>query len=56
MLREGGLEFFNNAVFELKWKPKSDKTSSDEEPAKKQSNKLTDEEVTMLRAIIGADL
>ena len=55
LLREGGLEFFNNAVFELKWKPKSDKTSSDEEPPKKD-DKPTNEEIATLRSIVESEM
>ena len=50
LLGQAGLEFFNNAVLELKWKPKHDATSSDEEPPKPE--KPTAEEVTKLRAIV----
>ena len=37
-------------MLELKWKPKTDATSSDEEPAKPE--KPTPEEVTKLRGIV----
>ena len=51
LLGHAGLDFFNNCVFELKWKPKTDDTSSDEEPAKKPE-RPTPEEVTTLRSIV----
>ena len=55
---QAGLEFFNNCVFELKWKPQEDATSSDEEPPKKeeekqeQSDRPSHDEVNMLREIV----
>ena len=51
LLGHAGLDFFNNCVFELKWKPKTDATSSEEEPAK-EVEKPTPEEINLLRAIV----
>ena len=53
LLKQGGLEFFNNCVFELKWKPENEAESSEEEPAKKAENeKPTHEETSKLRNIV----
>ena len=46
LLAQAGLEFFNNVILELKWKPKTDATSSDEEPAKPE--KPSDDEICQL--------
>jgi len=56
LLSQGGLEFFNNAILELKWKPKTDASSSDEEPPKKQPEKLTEEELALLRSVVSGEL
>ena len=44
VLLQAGLEFFNRIVFELKWKPKDDASSSEEEPPQRPS----DEELAKL--------
>ena len=51
LIGQAGLDFFNNVILELKWKPKDDITSSDEEAAKKPE-KPTPEEVSKMRAIV----
>ena len=51
LLGQAGLDFFNKVILELKWKPKDDLTSSDEEAAKKPE-KPTPEEVSKMRAIV----
>ena len=56
LLLQGGLEFFNNAILELKWKPKDDPESSDEEPPKKDEGKPTDEELATLKSIVDGEL
>ena len=55
LLQQAGLEFFNNAILELKWKPKTDLTSSDEEPPKKKE-KPNDEELATLKSIVDSDM
>lgn len=45
------MEFSQNCVYELKWKPKDDPESSDEE-LKKEVEKPTQEEISMLRALL----
>ena len=48
LLLQAGLEFFNRVVFELKWKPKEDASSSEEESPERPS----DEELANLKAIV----
>ena len=48
MLLQAGLDFLNNCILELKWKPPEDATSSEEEPPKKPSP----DEINLLRSIV----
>ena len=60
MVAQAGLEFSQNVIYELKWKPKDDAVSSDEEPKKKDEDKEkeekpekpTPEEISTLRALL----